>query len=466
VAIRRIGAILGGAVLLAPMAALAVLYENPGLDLLWHQDAVHFWVVGVTALAAAIAACVVILSAKTLRETRLLFLALAFVCIAGIFSVHGLLTPGYIAHEFYSSVAVSSWASIAAAAVFIALSAAELPRPVERFVHRAGLLIFAWVTVGIAAYLIMSLAVDEWLDWFPLDNKGMQYATAFGSMALIAFAITRYWQAYQFARLPAQAATTLALVLLLEVPPLILWGWAWHISWWLYHGAYGAAFIVLFGGWAIEVRRAGSLSAIAEALSMRDALAQLNRGRDKHILELVSAIETKDKHTLGHVSRVSAHALEIGKQMGLPAQDLRSLVLAAQMHDVGKIGVPNAILMKPDHLTDAEYAEVKRHAARGGSIANRVDALQPLAHVIRAHHERYNGQGYPDGLAGDEIPLLARIIAVADTYDAMTSDRPYRHALEHDAAVAELRRVSGTELDRACVDAFLASFDEEQAAAA
>jgi HD-GYP domain-containing protein (c-di-GMP phosphodiesterase class II) len=122
--------------------------------------------------------------------------------------------------------------------------------------------------------------------------------------------------------------------------------------------------------------------------------------------------------------------------------------------------------MKPDHLTDVEYDEVKRHAARGGSIARRVDALRPLAHVIRAHHERYNGRGYPDGLAGEGIPLLARIIAVADTYDAMTSDRPYRQALSPDAACAELRRVRGTELDPACVDAFLASFDGAQAAAA
>jgi HD-GYP domain-containing protein (c-di-GMP phosphodiesterase class II) len=234
----------------------------------------------------------------------------------------------------------------------------------------------------------------------------------------------------------------------------------------MYHGAYGAAFLVLFGGWAIEVRRAGSLDAIAGALSMRDALTQLNRGRNAHILELLNAIETKDVHTHGHVSRVGAHALAIGKQMGLPATDLRALVLAAQMHDFGKIGVPNAILMKPGHLTAAEFAEVKRHAARGGSIAGRVDAPRPLARVIRAHHERYRRQGYPDGLAGDEIPLLARIIAVADTYDAMTSTRPYREGFTHEAAVAELARVRGVELDPACVDAFLVSLGDEQRAAA
>jgi hypothetical protein len=458
--VSRIATLLTAAVLAAPMVALVVFRRQPSLDPLWMQTSVHFWVVGVTAVAAAIAACVVILSARTLRETRLLFLALAFVCIAGVFSVHGLLTPGYLVHEFYASVAVSSWASIFAGAVFVALSAAELPGPVDRLVRRAGIVIFAWVAVAVAAYLIVSLAIDEWLDWFPLQDRAVQYVTASGSVVLIAVAVQRYWQAYQFARLPAQAATTLALALLLEVPPLILWGRPWHVSWWLYHAAYGGAFLALFAGWAMEVRRAGSLTAIAEALAMRDALAQLNRGRDMQILELVNAIETKDAQTLGHVSRVSAHALAIGRRLGLAAQDLRSLVLAAQMHDVGKIGVPDSILLKPGRLTEAEFAEMRRHAVRGASIARRVLALRPLAPVIRAHHERYRGQGYPDGLAGEEIPLLSRIIAVADTYDAMTSERPYRHRLSHDEAIAEIQRVRGVELDPACVDAFVACFED------
>jgi HD-GYP domain-containing protein (c-di-GMP phosphodiesterase class II) len=240
----------------------------------------------------------------------------------------------------------------------------------------------------------------------------------------------------------------------------------WAYSWWIYRVVYGVAFVVLFAGWAVEVRRAGSLKVIAEGLSMRDALAQLNRGHGAHVRELVDAIEAKDVATLGHVRRVSAYALAIGQRLGLAPPDLRALALAAEMHDVGKIGVPDAILGKPGSLTDEEFREMQRHTGRGFDIASRIDVLKELAPVIRAHHERMNGRGYPDGLSGDEIPLLARIIAVADTFDAMTSVRPYRPAMTHAAAIAELQRVRGAELDPRCVDAFLASLQEQHPAAA
>jgi HD-GYP domain-containing protein (c-di-GMP phosphodiesterase class II) len=213
----------------------------------------------------------------------------------------------------------------------------------------------------------------------------------------------------------------------------------------------------------MEVLRAGSVKVIAEGLSMRDALAQLNRGRPSTLVELADAIEAKDAATLGHVSRVASYALGIGRELGLPAWELRSLVLAAQMHDVGKIGTPDAILSKPGNLTDDEYAVIKQHALRGHEIASRVDALRSIQEVIRHHHERVDGSGYPDGLEGEAIPQLSRIIAVADTFDALTSARPYRSAMTKEAAVVELRRVRGAQLDPRCVEAFVASLAKPQA---
>jgi HD-GYP domain-containing protein (c-di-GMP phosphodiesterase class II) len=466
-ALRRLWLICGITALAAPALALAFFWLAPAHDPLMMHRSAHFWLVGGTAVAAAVAACIVIAASPTLRETRQLFLALAFLSIAGIFSVHGLMTPGqHFAEHYYSSVSVSSWVSVIAGSGFVALSVARLPRPAEEAVRRAGSGIFAWAAIVIAAYIAMSLTSDEWLDFVPTDDVTVQRAIAFASTLLFAFALYRYWQAYLFAQLPSQAAVVIALALLVQVPAILLWGTVWHFSWWMYHGLYAIAFAVLFAGWAIEVRRAGNLKVIADGLSMRDALSQLNRGRDAHVLELVDAIEAKDRATLGHVSRVSSYALSIGKQLNLSPQDLRALVLAAQMHDVGKIGVPDSILAKPGRLDEEEWAEVRKHAPRGDEIARRVDALRPLAPVIRAHHERLDGSGYPDRLRGDAIPVLARIIAVADTFDAMTSARPYRAPLDTDAALEELRRVRGIELDVACVDAFIASFGRQQPAAA
>jgi HD-GYP domain-containing protein (c-di-GMP phosphodiesterase class II) len=458
---KRVLAGIGLAALFSPMGALALFLAAPSLDPTIMRFDLHFWAVGATALAAGIACALLVASARSLRETRLLFLALAFVTVAGIFSVHGLMTPGYLVGGYHTSVAVSGWFSVAAGAIFVALSVVELPRRAEALVRRGGGVILAWVVVAAGAYVLVSITIHDWLDAVPTDERSIQYVFGAASFVLYAVATHRYYQAYQFARLPSQGAMVISLALLAQVPALLVWGTTWHLSWWLYHALYGASFAVLFAGWAVEVRRTGSLKVIAEALSMRDALAQLNRGSDAHVLELVDAIEAKDVATLGHVRRVSAYALAIGKRMGLPPGELRALALAAEMHDVGKIGVPDAILAKPGPLTDDEFAEMQRHTGRGYDIARRVEALRTLAPVIRAHHERFNGRGYPDGLAGEAIPVLARVIAVADTYDAMTSPRPYRPALSHEAAVAELRRVRGTELDPRCVDAFLASLDED-----
>jgi hypothetical protein len=458
---------LGAAVLLTPTAALIVTRRGPAaLDPVWMYRDLHFWTTGVTALLAAGACAVLLVAARSLRETRLLFLALAFVSIAGIFSVHGLLTPGVIKEQFHAPVAVSAWVSVSAGAAFVAMSAIGLSGAAERFVARIRMAIFAWTAIAVAAYILMSWNLEHWLDRAPTDDQYVQYGMAVATMALYALALVRYGQAWFFARLPSQAAMAISIALLLQIPPILLWGEPWHASWWSYHIVYAAAFAVLFAGWAIEWHRAGNLRAIADALSMRDALSQLNRGRDAQVIQLVDAIEAKDDYTHGHVHRVGSLAYEIGKRLGLSQSELRDVVLAAQMHDVGKIRTPDAILQKPAALNEDETAEMRRHTVIGGEIAGRVRPLRTVAAAVRAHHERYGGGGYPDGLAGDDIPLAARIVSVADTYDAMTSARPYRQALSHDAAVAEVIRVRGTQLDPRCVDAFLSLFESRDRAAA
>jgi hypothetical protein len=226
--VRRSLMLFAACSLLAPLPYLVVARIWPTTDPLLMLAAFHFWVVSGTALAAAVACGVIVVSAKSLRETRLLFLALAFVCIAGVFAVHGLMTPGFMADELYASVPVSAWISVMLGAVFVALSALELPKFVQAFVHRAGTAMFAWTTVAVGLYILLSIEVEDWLRWVPTNDRFVQYLFAVVAFALFAFAAYRYFQAYLFARLPSQAAMVAALAMLCEVPVIMLWGTTWH----------------------------------------------------------------------------------------------------------------------------------------------------------------------------------------------------------------------------------------------
>jgi len=173
------------------------------------------------------------------------------------------------------------------------------------------------------------------------------------------------------------------------------------------------------------------------------------------VKSLVTAIDAKDEYTRHHSTRVTEFTLKIAAKMGFSEKELGDLELASLLHDVGKIAVPESILNKPGKLTDAEFTLIKEHPARGEAILQPVVELKEMARVVRSHHERYDGSGYPDGLKGREIPLGARIMAIADTYDSITSERPYRKAASHRYAVKEIIGCSGTQFDPEVVEHFL-----------
>ncbi|HTP95819.1 MAG TPA: HD domain-containing phosphohydrolase [Burkholderiales bacterium] len=179
------------------------------------------------------------------------------------------------------------------------------------------------------------------------------------------------------------------------------------------------------------------------------------------VAALIEAVEAKDPYTRGHSERVRAIALDIGRELGIQDADLDALTWCSVLHDVGKIGIPDAVLCKPGPLTRDEYTFIKVHSERGCEILSHIERLQHVIPGLRHHHERFDGGGYPHGLAGSAIPLVSRIIAVADTYDAMTSSRAYRAGRSHAEAVAEIRRVSGSQLDPGVVSAFLRVCERE-----
>jgi response regulator RpfG family c-di-GMP phosphodiesterase len=185
----------------------------------------------------------------------------------------------------------------------------------------------------------------------------------------------------------------------------------------------------------------------------------------KTIQSLASALEAMDRYTAGHSDRVTVYSLLIGRVLGMPAHETEVLQQAALMHDIGKIGC-HANLNKKEALTAKEYEIFKEHPTHGKNIIEPLTFLHPVIPGVHLHHERWDGKGYPVGLSGEEIPLMARILAVADSYDAMTSNRAYRKALTHRVAIEELKRCAGTQFDPAIVEAFLDAIDSYRKEAA
>ncbi|MDR3602442.1 MAG: HD domain-containing protein [Desulfosporosinus sp.] len=169
---------------------------------------------------------------------------------------------------------------------------------------------------------------------------------------------------------------------------------------------------------------------------------------------LVQALEAKDTYTSGHSSRVGKLAVTMGEAMAMSEEKIVFLKYAAVLHDVGKIGVSETILNKEEKLLDSEWEAIRSHPVIGQTIIKGIKFLFDIGLVVRHHHERYDGKGYPDGIPGEEIPLESRIIAIADTYDAITSDRSYRQGSTHDEAIQELQRVAGSQLDPELVELF------------
>ena len=169
---------------------------------------------------------------------------------------------------------------------------------------------------------------------------------------------------------------------------------------------------------------------------------------------LAAALETRDRETHGHSERVVSFSLRLGRELGLAGDELRALEFGALLHDIGKIGVPDAILHKPAQLCEAEWVKMRRHPVHGQQILQGIEFLEGAARVVGQHHEKLDGTGYPRGLRGAEIDLNARIFAVADAFDAITSDRVYRAGRSYEVAVAELEEYAGRQFDPAVVEAF------------
>ena len=190
-------------------------------------------------------------------------------------------------------------------------------------------------------------------------------------------------------------------------------------------------------------------------VELKDTYEKLEQAYLESIQTLRYTVEAKDTYTRGHSDRVSELSVLIGKHLGLSEEDLKTLQIGGLFHDIGKIGIPDTILQKESKLTDDEYSEIKNHPSIGAHILSSATIFKDIIPIVKHHHERYDGHGYPSQLAGENIPYLARITAVADTFDAMTSKRSYRDALSLETVISEFERCKGTQFDPKIADVFL-----------
>lgn len=188
---------------------------------------------------------------------------------------------------------------------------------------------------------------------------------------------------------------------------------------------------------------------------LEESYAKLKIANRQALFGLAEAIEAKDPYTKGHCGRVAAYSLVLAREAGYPTDGLETLEFGAFLHDIGKIGIRDAVLLKPGPLDDAEWVHMREHPVKGFDIASKIEMLHPIMPAVRNHHERWDGSGYPDKMVAHDIPLSARIVAIADAYDAMSTDRPYKKALELEECEAILRKTAGKMYDPHLIEVFV-----------
>ena len=214
-----------------------------------------------------------------------------------------------------------------------------------------------------------------------------------------------------------------------------------------------------------RVRNIVELNRLHESMAkeIRAKTEKLSHAYLQIVRALAASVDAKDRYTHGHSARVAQYAKELARRAGYSRQEQDEIYMMGLLHDVGKIGIRDTIINKTGRLTDEEFAEIKTHPAVGAEILAKITDLPNLKTGARWHHERYDGRGYPDGLAGEEIPEVARIIAVADTYDAMTSNRSYRRQMPQEKVRAEIERCSGSQFDPRFAEIMVAMISEDKA---
>jgi HD domain len=452
----RRGTLLLIGLLVGPAILLFAGRSVPALDPVFESPRFHLLVVsGIAGCALLLALATAVAAAKDGRPAPVL-LAIGCVCVGFLMLAHGLTTPGMLGQPL--NMWVGRLGSLALIGFAACLAAAAWDEgAVARVVARAPRLSLAG-SIVVMAIGCMVIVVDPTVlsGTRPVPAEDLLRSLILGASSL-ALLLTgaAHWRRWRLGRDRVELSLVIASWLAMSAILSLGFGQLWRLSWWDYHLYLLAGFAAT--SWAVvaEFHRSRSLAGSVQGISVRDPLEQIARGHPEALDALIGAVEAKDPYTHGHSGRVAEMSSRIGLRLGLEPEALRGLHQGAYLHDVGKISVPDQVLNKPGELTDEEWESIKGHPVVGWELANRARSLRASLTAIRHHHERWDGSGYPDRLAAADIPLAGRIVAVADVWDALTSDRAYRPAWALDRAVSHIAAGGGTLFDPLCVGAFL-----------
>jgi len=415
-------------------AALTVLSLGPARDAVWQQSRLAFVSVLVLTSACAVGAAAVLILGFVRRLPEVALLAGSLWTVSVLPLVHGLLLPGHL-------YGPNSGTSVAVMVAVPAALLAGLPLLLDgNYVGRwLALRWRAWAAAWSALAVAAGVALLFSPDLVPVPSGG--WTVALGRRAGSLLASLGF------------AAPGLATIAFLGAAPL-------SAGWWLAHLIDGVGVLFAAGGLAWAHWRDRSLAFILQPVLTRDPLKALELGLTPVVHDFIATLERKDRVTREHVVRVAELAMRAGERAGLDPVSLRAVGLGGMLHDIGKLLTPNEILTKPGALTPHDRTVIERHPDEGAAMLAPYPHLLEVAAIVRSHHERPDGRGYPHQLQGTRIPLTASIVSVVDAWDAMTSDRPYRQGMPIDRAEEILRDGSGTQWLPAAVDAVLSETRE------
>lgn len=436
-----------------PYLIFEALHQGILKDVLFELPRGHFYIVSLVSILSSIIAFAIGIAGVRIRNIKVSFLSLSFFSLGIMFSVHGLATPDIFLDDYHLP-AIAAQLSMLLATGWVWLSSLPSDNKLVAFLAKRQRWLLPLWTIALLIFSLIGILNPHLAHMIPLHAMPLNVMLTIVILSLNGMTVYRYYQSYLFTRFPLQLAIVYSSGWFMVSQLIMVRGVEWNASWWIYHFLLLASVIVMIFGLIKQYGVKGTLAESIRSLYTNDPFEKVMNSIGQSVKALVNATEKKDSYTAGHTFRVTLYALKLAEELGLKPEQLRAIVQGGLVHDVGKISVPDAVLNKPGKLQPEERDIIEKHPVDGYEICRELGFMKEELGIIRSHHEKWDGSGYPDHLIGEDIPFFARIVAVADVYDALTSERSYRKAWTHFDAMSFLIENKGTHFDPLCVEAW------------